>query len=185
MAISAPCSWRNSRLEAGPRASGPPGCHGRTFVSRSRRVSMVLPDRSCLSGYLFVAIILPGTTGKVHLVGLSCLYLSSDAPSERPTTRVQRFVIRRLECRHELLCLQTPLHISVCSFDKLHQSRGIDVTFRSEFHMAHELASAFQQALGIGNLGATKEPDIDVSSERIDIRECRITYARGRMAIMQ
>src|SRR5207253_11004471 len=75
--------------------------------------------------------------------------------------------------------------ISVCSFDQLQQSRGIDVTFRSEFHMAHELASAFQQALGIGNLGATKEPDINVSFEGIDIGECRITYARGRMAIMQ
>ena len=35
--------------------------------------------------------------------------------------------------------------------------------------MAHELAGAYQQALGIGNLGATKEPDIDVSFEGIDI----------------
>ena len=51
--------------------------------------------------------------------------------------------------------------------------------------MAHELASAFQQALRIGNLGATKEPDIDVSLEGIDIGECRITYTRGRMAIVQ
>ena len=51
--------------------------------------------------------------------------------------------------------------------------------------MAHELASAFQQALGIGNLGATKEPDIDVSFEGIDIGECRVTDTRGRMAIMQ
>ena len=39
--------------------------------------------------------------------------------------------------------------------------------------------------LGIGKLGATKEPDIDVSCEGIDIGECRITYTRGRMAIMQ
>src|SRR5437660_5186497 len=89
-----------------------------------------------------------------------------------PAARVQRFVIPRLECLHELLCLQTPLHISVCSFDQPHQSRGINVTFRSEFHMAHELASAFQQALGIGSLGATKEPDIDVSFYGIDIGEC-------------
>ena len=51
--------------------------------------------------------------------------------------------------------------------------------------MAHELASAFQQALRIANLGAAKEPDIDVSREGIDIGECRITYTRGRMAIMQ
>ena len=81
--------------------------------------------------------------------------------------------------------LQELLHISVCSFDQLHQSRAIDVTFRSEFYMAHELASAFQQTLGIGNLGATKEPDIDVSFEGIDIGKCRVTDTRGRMAIMQ
>jgi hypothetical protein len=30
--------------------------------------------------------------------------------------------------------------------------------FRSEFQMAHELASAFQQALGIGNLVAAERP---------------------------
>src|SRR5262245_66650077 len=51
--------------------------------------------------------------------------------------------------------------------------------------MAHELAGAFQQALGISKLGATKEPDIDVGFEGIDIGERRITYTRGRMAIRQ
>src|SRR5262245_65303348 len=51
--------------------------------------------------------------------------------------------------------------------------------------MAHELAGAFQQALGISKLGATKEPDIDVGFEGIDVGERRITYTRGRMAIMQ
>ena len=51
--------------------------------------------------------------------------------------------------------------------------------------MAHELASAFQQTRGIGNLRATKESDINVSFERIDIAECRISHTRSRMAIMQ
>jgi len=51
--------------------------------------------------------------------------------------------------------------------------------------MAHELSSAFQQTLGVGNLGPTKEPDIDVSFEGIDVGESRITYTRGWMAIMQ
>ena len=46
--------------------------------------------------------------------------------------------------------------------------------------MAHELAAAFQQALRIGELGAEKEPDIDVSREGIDVGECRITDTRGR-----
>ena len=44
--------------------------------------------------------------------------------------------------------------------------------------------SAFQQALRISNLGATKEPNIDMSFEGIDIAECRITYARGRMVAL-
>ena len=51
--------------------------------------------------------------------------------------------------------------------------------------MTHELASAFQKAVWIGNLRATKEPDIDVSFEGIDIGECRIAYTRGRMTVMQ
>jgi hypothetical protein len=51
--------------------------------------------------------------------------------------------------------------------------------------MAHKPASAFQQTAWIGKLGAAKETDIDVRCEGIDIGECRITYTRGRMAIMQ
>jgi hypothetical protein len=33
-----------------------------------------------------VAIILAGTTGKIHLVGLSCLYPSNDVPSDANRT---------------------------------------------------------------------------------------------------
>src|SRR5262245_21203786 len=81
--------------------------------------------------------------------------------------------------------LQTTLHVSVCRFNQLYQRRDIHVTFRPEFHMTHELASAFQQTLGIGDLGAAKEPDIDMSLECIDITKCRIRHACGRMAIVQ
>ena len=84
-----------------------------------------------------------------------------------------------------LLRPQAPFHIGVCRFDELRQSCGIDVMFGSELHMPHELAGTFQQALRIGNLGAAKEPDIDVSFEGIDISEGRITNACGRMAIVQ
>ena len=59
---------------------------------------------------------------------------------------------------------------------------SIDVTFGPEFHMAHELASPFQQAARIIKFSATKKPDIDMSFEGIDIAECCITYARGWMA---
>jgi hypothetical protein len=86
---------------------------------------------------------------------------------------------------HELLRLKAPSHISVCGFDQSQQGRGIDLTFGLELHMAHELASAFQQVLRVDNLCAAKEPDIDASSEGIDIGECRIAYARGRVAIVQ
>ncbi|MGI9086854.1 MAG: hypothetical protein ACR2HH_03790 [Chthoniobacterales bacterium] len=51
--------------------------------------------------------------------------------------------------------------------------------------MAHELAGSFQEAVGIGNLSATKETDIHVSAEGVDVAEGRITYARGWMAIVQ
>src|SRR5262249_9697857 len=76
-------------------------------------------------------------------------------------------------------------HVSVCRFDQLPESRCIDVTIGTEFHMAHELAGALQQALGIGKLGAAKETDIDVISEGIDVRERRIADTRGRVAIVQ
>jgi hypothetical protein len=36
-----------------------------------------------------VAIIFAGTTGKIHLVGVSCLYPSSEAASDAPTARVR------------------------------------------------------------------------------------------------
>jgi hypothetical protein len=50
--------------------------------------------------------------------------------------------------------------------------------------MTHKLSSAFQQALRTSNLVATKETDIDMSFEGIDINECRITYARSRVTVM-
>jgi hypothetical protein len=55
----------------------------------------------------------------------------------------------------------------------------------SEFDMAHEPAGSFQQTLGIGNLRATKESDVNVSFEGIDIAERRIGHTRRRMAVMQ
>ena len=83
------------------------------------------------------------------------------------------------------LCLQARIDVCVCGFNYLPERRGIDATPGPEFHMAHELASAFQQALGIGNLGTTKKADIDVSFERIDIAECSVCDTRSRVAIMQ
>src|SRR5262249_17083474 len=77
------------------------------------------------------------------------------------------------------------LHISVCSFDWLPKGRGLDVMFGPEFNMAHELAITLQHTIRVGNLSAPKEPDIDVSFEHVDVAECRITYTRSRMTVMQ
>src|SRR4030095_1325137 len=51
--------------------------------------------------------------------------------------------------------------------------------------MSHVLTSAFQQTLWIGNLGTTKESNVDVSFKRIDIAECRVSDTRSRVPIMQ
>src|SRR5260370_2665539 len=55
----------------------------------------------------------------------------------------------------------------------------------SELHVTHKLACAFQQTLRIGNFGTSKEADIHVSFEGVDVPECRVSYTRRRMAIMQ
>lgn len=80
---------------------------------------------------------------------------------------------------------QSTLHIRVRSSDQIRESRGIDRTLWSEFYMAHKPASAFQQAVPIGDFSASKEPDIDVSSEGVDVGKCRVSDACGGMAVMQ
>src|SRR3974390_2493862 len=55
----------------------------------------------------------------------------------------------------------------------------------SELHMTHKLASAFQQAFRISNLGTSKEPNIHVSFECVDVCKRRVSHTRRRMAIMQ
>ena len=55
----------------------------------------------------------------------------------------------------------------------------------SELHMTHNLACAFQQAVRISNLRTSKEPDIHVSFECVDVCKRRVSHTRRRMAIMQ
>jgi hypothetical protein len=61
----------------------------------------------------------------------------------------------------------------------------MEVTVGPELHVTHKLACAFQQTLRIGNFGTSKEPNIYVSFEGVDVPECRVSYTRRRMAIMQ
>jgi hypothetical protein len=51
--------------------------------------------------------------------------------------------------------------------------------------VTHKLTCAFQQTLRIGNFGTAKESDIHVRFENVDVPECRVSYTRRRMAIMQ
>src|SRR5438128_9707739 len=51
--------------------------------------------------------------------------------------------------------------------------------------MAHELASALQQAGRIRQRCAMKEPHVDVRGEYIDIAERRISQTCNRTAVMQ
>lgn len=81
--------------------------------------------------------------------------------------------------------LQAALHVEVGRFDQLPRRRGVNLAFRSELYMAHELSAAFQQAARIGKFGAQKEPDIDMRREDIDMAERCIAYTRGRMAVMK
>lgn len=85
----------------------------------------------------------------------------------------------------KLRCLKTPLHISVCRFDKCDQGRGIDATSGPELYVAHMLAGTLQQARWVREFGATTNADIDMGLERVDIGERGISDARSRAAVMQ
>src|SRR5262245_9596590 len=84
-----------------------------------------------------------------------------------------------------LLRLETLLYVGVCGMDELPHSRLINLLVGPEFYMPHELATAFQQTVCIGEFGATKEPDVHVILERIDVTECRIPDTGRWMTIMQ
>src|SRR5262245_29501197 len=77
------------------------------------------------------------------------------------------------------------LHIGVCRVDQLRKSSSLEETSRSNLHVAHNLAGAFQQTRRIGYVSATKESDIHVSFEGIDVCKCCVSDACRRMTIMQ
>src|SRR4249919_2741838 len=83
------------------------------------------------------------------------------------------------------LCLEAPLHVGVCNMDELSQGRIIDLLAGPELDVPHELARTFQQAACIREFGATKEADVHVVPERIDVTECGISDTRRGMTVMQ
>jgi hypothetical protein len=90
--------------------------------------------------------------------------------------------MRRLE---RLLRLDASLHVGVCDVHEFSQGHILDFLAGSELDVPHEPAGAFQQSVCIGELGTTKEPDIHVIPERIDVAECGISNARRWMTVVQ
>jgi hypothetical protein len=81
--------------------------------------------------------------------------------------------------------LRTHFNIGIRSLDQLSQSVRIGFNIRSEFHMTHEFAAAFQKAIRIGDLGAAEEADVDVGRKDIDVTKRRRAYARRWMGVVQ
>src|SRR5690606_12832350 len=122
-------------------------------------------------------------------------------PGDRPIERgeYQLVVEQAFELGHIAIELRPPqpflalenrstqalLHIGIGGSDELPQSYVIEIASGPELHMAHELARAFQQAFRIGNLGTSKESDVDVSFEGVHVNEGGPAYAGSRMPIMQ
>jgi len=85
----------------------------------------------------------------------------------------------------ELAVFNASLYVQVRRLDEPAERCGICVCFRSQLHVAHELAGSFQQASRVRQRCAVKEPHVDVRSEYIDVAERRIAYACNRTYVMQ
>ena len=57
-------------------------------------------------------------------------------------------------------------------------------SLRSKGISGELLFSGVGPLIRVGNFGATKEPDIDVRSEDVDVAKCRVLYTRSGMAVM-
>src|SRR6266436_2047649 len=85
----------------------------------------------------------------------------------------------------ELAVFDARLYIRVRRVDEPAKSCGVRGCSGSQFDMAHELASALQQAGRIRQRCTMKEPHVDVRGEYIDIAEGRISQTCNRTAVMQ
>ena len=85
----------------------------------------------------------------------------------------------------ELAVFNARLYIRVRRLDEPGERCGVCGRSRSQFHVAHELAGALQQAGGIGQRCALKEPHIYMRSEYVDVAEGRIAQTCNGTAVMQ
>src|SRR5262249_13614281 len=91
----------------------------------------------------------------------------------------------RASCFTELAVFDALLYVRVRRIDEPSQSRGVCGRSRPQFHVAHELACALQQAGRIRQRCAVKETHVNVRGEYIDVAEGRITQTCNRTAVMQ
>ena len=95
------------------------------------------------------------------------------------------FSIRVARACASRLRLHSGLHIGICCADQPRESHCIAITSGTKLHVAHKLAGPFQNTFRVGNLSASKESDIHVSPEDIDVSKCRVSDACRRMTIVQ
>ena len=74
--------------------------------------------------------------------------------------------------------------IAIGGADQRLERRRVESVAWPELHVSHSLALSFQQSRGIGQGGAVKESNIDVSLEDTHIGKWGIANARGSEAVM-
>src|SRR5262245_45309404 len=75
-------------------------------------------------------------------------------------------------------------HVGVGRTDQIGKGRIIENTSYSNLHVTHALATAFQQTRRISEIGAAEETHSHMRLEGIDVGECRVGNASGRMPIV-
>ena len=86
----------------------------------------------------------------------------------------QSFDAKCAKVFRELAVFDTRFYMRVRRLDECAERGGVCGGFRSQFHVAHELASAVQQARRIRQHCAVKESHVYVRSEYIELTKGRI-----------
>lgn len=83
-----------------------------------------------------------------------------------------------------LLC-RARLHVQVGGVNQFRQSHRVDLSFRFELDVTHELAAAFQQAIRVVEFRTLEESHINMCSECVDVGERSVGYTGSRMTVVQ
>lgn len=85
---------------------------------------------------------------------------------------------------HNLLRSEPLPHIKVCGLNERFQGRFVNLLTGPQLDVAHKLAVAFEQPVGIGKFGPAKKAHVDVGVKSIGIRECGVPNTSRRMAVV-